>query len=301
VMETVEYERSRNLNSEEKMNFANKEVERLNQIIAENREKQIRGIKENKNDENEMNLRHVAEKKELNDQIENLKRLLQKETLDFRFEKEHIKQELIQQNEEQSESFLAHDVFLKKQFYQQNEQLKRISVDIREERKENENKTNELIASLDKANSEITRLKRNFDICKLTEEKSKEDATYVLETSRTSLLKEAEDIRAELSAMRNRSTEEMESLRKSHTQRVELLKEEHVRKMDAVRTEHTQRMEHYQSQCEHSVSDLRSQVLSYTTHFRILRVLENIFFIWLASHPIFSPFFILSYYLTIYF
>jgi hypothetical protein len=259
-METIDFERSRNLNSEEKINFANKEVERLNQIIAENREKQIRGITESKNDENELNLRYKSEKKELNEQIENLKRQLQKETLDFRFEKDHIKQTLTQQNEEQSESFLAHDIFLKKQFYQQNEQLKRISIDIREERKENENKTNELISTLDKANSEITRLKRNFDILKLTEEKSKEDATYVLETSRTSLLKEAEDIRAELSAMRNRSTEEMESLRKSHTQRVEMLKEEHVRKMDTVRTEHTQRMEHYQSQCEHNISDLRSQV-----------------------------------------
>ena len=121
-MDTVEFERSRNANSEEKMKSSNREVDRLNRIIAENREKPFRELIDNHIDEKEMNFRNISEKKELIDQIENLKRQLQQETLDFRFEKEHIKQELIQQNEEQSESFMAHDVFLKKQFYQQNEQ-----------------------------------------------------------------------------------------------------------------------------------------------------------------------------------
>ena len=186
-MSTLQVERSRIADSEDKLLKSMKKLESLNDEMS--RCKEEWRLKEEENEY--LKVKNNAGLKNFNNEIILLNNAL---ILQHNKHKQEMEESLIEQQSFYDQSLSTQDNKLKKQFIHQNIQLKNLTYEMENERNLYETKISYLNITAAKSKSEIVRLLECIDELVRNEERSKISSKNVLEASRTFHRREIEHL-----------------------------------------------------------------------------------------------------------
>ena len=233
-MATIESERSRAINLEDRAHTASQETDRLTKILFESQEN-IR-IKHN-NDEENSKQKNENEKNNLIQQIEDLKEKLFEQFQDFSSQKELIKKQIHDQDDEQNNLFTTHYEQLKRKYAEQNDQLNRLSLEFENERRANELIVQQSIKNVEKITIDNESLRGDLEALRNREEKIRNESAGALENCRINLSSELEESRKELDSVRGRASAQCELLRDEQAKKIESVREKAEMQVEALRLE----------------------------------------------------------------
>lgn len=174
VTRSVQYEKSKNLDSENKILLNKEKLEILNNNILQ--------FKQKEKEYDEIKCKNNTKIKDLNATVIELKNSLM---LQHNKNKYEIELSLNKQQNLYNQSITIQDNKLKKQFAYQNMQLTHLSLEIEKERNEYETKISYLNVTVEKLNTEINNLLNDIRELKNDEEHSRIIPRNVLEACRT--------------------------------------------------------------------------------------------------------------------
>ena len=182
-MRSVQYEKSKNVDSENKILLNKEELELLNNNISQ--------FKQKEEEYDEIKYEYNTKIKDLNTTIIQLKNSLM---LQHNKNKYEIEFNLNQQQNLCYQSITMRDNELKKQFLYQNMQLRNLCLEIKKERNEYETKISYLNITVEKLNTEINNLLNDIRELKNNKEHSTMIPRNVLEDSRTFYRRQTDDL-----------------------------------------------------------------------------------------------------------
>ena len=150
-------------------------------------------------------------------------------------------------------SFSSHYEQLKKQYSDQNSQLKSISYEFKSELQTNENLIFQLHQNVVRLEKENKSLQADIENLKLKEENIKKDSLQQLHISKNNFISEIESLRKELDKTKN-----------SHTVDFETSREENEQKLESIRIKAESQIETY-----------RNEVSIQSKHHHILKCLSH--------------------------
>ena len=178
-------------------------------------------------------------------EINDLRKTLFDQFNEFHHQKETIKKQITYENEEQSDLFSSHYEQLKKQYSDQNSQLKSISYEFKSELQTNENLIFQLHQNVVRLEKENKSLQADIENLKSKEEKIKKDSKQQLDISKNNFISELESLRKELDKTKNSHIVDFETTREENEQKLESIRIKAESQIETYRNEVSIQLKHH--------------------------------------------------------